>query len=157
MAFSYSTGFVHKIFNNASNGGAGFAEIFKDGVIEVYSGNRPVSADAAKSGNLLGTITVNGGAFTPGSATNGLEFGTASDRSIDKASAETWQFTAGASGTASWFRLKGNATDEGSSSTSLPRIDGTISAFGGDATLSDTNIVSGNVYTMNRCKFTWPA
>ena len=47
MAFSYSTGFVHKIFNNAANGGAGFAEIFKNGCIEVYSGSRPVSADAA--------------------------------------------------------------------------------------------------------------
>lgn len=157
MAYSYSTGFVHKIFNNTANGGLGFAQIFLDGVIEVYAGTRPVNADAAVSGTLLGTITVSGGAFTPGQATNGLEWGTAADRSIDKASAETWQFTAGASGTATWFRIKGNATDAGSSSTSLPRIDGTISAFGGDATLSDTNIVSGNVYTMNRCKFTWPA
>lgn len=157
MAFSYSTGFVHKIFNNTANGGLGFAEIFKDGVIEVYSGTRPVNADAAVSGTLLGTVTVNGGAFVAGQSTNGLEWGTAADRAIDKASAETWQFTAGASGTATWFRIKGNATDAGSSSTSLPRIDGTISAFGGDATLSDTNIVSGNVYTLNRCKFTWPA
>ena len=158
MAFSYSTGFVHKIFNNTANGGMGFAEIFKDGVIEIYSGTRPVNADAAKSGTLLGTVTKSGGTpFVPGAADHGLEWGTASDRSIDKASAETWQFTAGASGTATWFRIKGNATDEGSRSTSLPRIDGTISAFGGDATLSDTNIVSGNVYTLNRCKFTWPA
>jgi hypothetical protein len=157
MAFSYSTGFVHKIFNNTANGGLGFAEIFKDGVIEVYAGTRPVNADAAVSGTLLGTVTVNGGAFVAGQAANGLEWGTAADRAIDKASAETWQFTAGASGTATWFRIKGNATDAGSSSTSLPRIDGTISAFGGDATLSDTNIVSGNVYTLNRCKFTWPA
>lgn len=150
MAFSYSTGFVHKIFNNTANGGLGFAEIFKDGFIDIYSGTRPVNADAAVSGTLLGTVSVSGGG-------TGIEWGTAADRSIDKASAETWQFTAGASGTATWFRIRGAATDNNSSSTSLPRIDGTISAFGGDATLSDTNIVSGNVYTMNRCKFTWPA
>jgi len=157
MAFKYSTGFVHTLFNSSINGGLPFAEIFKDGVIDIYSGTRPVNADAAVSGTLLGTVTLSGAAFTPGSPAGGLEFGTALDRSIDKASAEVWQFTAQAAGTATWFRIRGNAVDAGSSSTTLPRIDGTISAFGGDATLSDTNIVNGNVYTLNACKFTWPA
>lgn len=156
MALSYSTGAVHTLFNNVANSGKPFAEIFKDGVIEIRSGTRPVNADAAVAGTLLGLVTVAGGAFTPGQATNGLEFGTAADRAIDKSSSEVWQFTALASGTATWFRLRGNATDAGGASTSLPRLDGSISAFGGDATLTDTNIVLDNVYTFNRFKFTWP-
>lgn len=152
MALSYSTGAVHGLL-----GTTGFGTLFNDGVIEIYAGTRPTNADASVgSATLLGTVTVNGGAFTPGSATNGLGFGTPVDRSVDKASAEVWQFTAGASGTATWFRLKGNATDAGASSTSLPRVDGTISAFGGDATLTDTNLVLSNVYTFNRFKLTWP-
>lgn len=152
MALSYSTATVHGLF-----GSTALYELFNDGVIEIYSGTRPTTADSAVgSATLLGTVTQNGGAFTPGSATNGLSLGTPADRSVDKNSSEVWQFTAVASGTATWFRLKGNATDTGAASTSLPRIDGTISAFGGDATLTDTSIVSGNVYTFNKFKFTWP-
>lgn len=154
MATSYSTGLVNAWLENK-----GFAEILANGVIEIYSGTRPVNADAAipDPTKLLGTVTKNGGAFTPGVATNGLNFGTPTDKTIDKSPEEVWMFTAIKSGTATWFRHKGNATDGGASSTTLPRIDGSISAFGGDAVLSETVLVEGNVYTQSRCRFTFPA
>lgn len=138
-----------------ANGGS-LADIFNGGIIEIYSATRPTSADNAVSGTLLGMITKNGGSFVAGTLTNGLRFDVATDGSIDKPSADVWQFTGVASGVATWFRLKGNATDNGASSSTLPRIDGSIAAFGGDATLSDTNITIGKVYTSSKCKFTWP-
>ncbi len=158
MAFSNSTGFRNAILNSVANAGSGFAEIFKDSVIEIYAGTRPASADSAVSGStLLGTLTLAGGAFTPGIATNGLNWDAAIDGSIDKPAADVWQFTGVAAGVAAWFRIKGNAVDAGASSTVSVRIDGSIASFGGDATLSDTNIAVGKVYTASKCKFIWPA
>lgn len=136
--------------------GASFASIFHGGILEVYSGSRPTAADNAVTGTKLGTITLGGGAFAAGTLTNGLRFGTATDGSIDKPAADVWQFAGLAAGTATWFRILGNATDAGASSTSLPRIDGSIAAFGGDATLSDTNITVAKVYTVSKCRFIWP-
>ena len=157
MALSYSTGFVHTLLNTVANGGKPFAEQFKNGIIEIYGGSRPTDANSAVTGTLLGTVTLNGGAFTPGTATNGLNFGTAANRSIDKVTSDVWQFSGSNNGTATWFRLKGNALDSGASNTTLPRIDGTISAFGGDATLSNTTIVQNNIYTFSACLLAWPS
>lgn len=153
MSLSYSTGFVHAILN-----ASGFKETFTNCVIDIYSGTRPTDANSAiGSVTKLGRVTVSGGAFSDGVATNGLNFASPADRAIDKASGEVWQFTGLANGTATWFRIRGNAADNELSSTSLPRIDGTIAAFGGDVTLSNTSIVSGNIYTFNQCKLAWPA
>lgn len=45
-------------------GNGGFGEVFRNGVINIYSGAQPVSADAAITGTLLGTVTLASGAFT---------------------------------------------------------------------------------------------
>lgn len=158
MALSYSTGVKNAMFNSTANDGLPLAEIFKNGIIEIYSGTRPTNADAAVgAGTLLGRVTVNGATFTPGSPGAGLNLGTAVDGAIDKASGEVWQFSGITNGTATWFRYKGNAVDAGSASTTLPRIDGTISSFSGDVTLTNTSIVANNIYTFNQCRFAWPA
>lgn len=158
MALSYSTGLVHNMLNTTANGGKTFGEAFNNGVVLIYGGTRASNADGAVgSAPLLGMATLNGGAFTPGNATNGLQFGTAANRTIDKSSSQVWQFTGLATGTATWFRIVGNASDNGLASTSLPRLDGTIAPFGGDITLRDSSIVLDNVYTINQALLTWPA
>lgn len=139
----------------AAQGGS-LRDIFQNGVIEIYSGSQPADADTAVSGTLLGTITVGSGAFSAGSETNGLEFGTAASGEIEKASTETWSMQAIATGTAGYFRFKGNATDAGGASTTLPRIDGSIGTSGADLNMSTTSITSGNTYTIDSFKFTLP-
>lgn len=124
MAERLSTGFV-----NAVNATGSVKSVMADGVIYIYSGTQPATADAVESGTLLMVITVNAGAFTPGSATNGLEMGTSTDGVLSKAAGETWKgvglAAAGTGTTAGWYRWYSNARTQGAS-TSAIRVDGAI-------------------------------
>jgi len=129
--------------------GGSLKDIFKDGVLKVYSGTQPTDADQAFNGTLLATFSNNHGTFTPGSPAYGLRFGTASAGAIAKDSSQTWQAVAVATGTAGWFRLYANATDAGAGSTSLPRIDGTIGTSGAQLNMSSLTITLGATITID--------
>lgn len=133
----------------------GFAATFTGGVIEIYTGSQPASADAAVTGTLLGTVTLNSGAFTPGSMTNGLTFAAPSGGSVSKSG--VWSFNGIAAGTAGWFRFKGNASDAGGASTTLPRMDGSVAVSGGDLNLSNIAIAIGAPNTIDTFTYTQPA
>lgn len=136
-------------------GTTGFATTFANGVIEIYSGSQPVSADAAVTGTLLGTVTLNSGEFTPGSPTNGLTFGVPANGSVAKSG--VWSFNGVAAGTAGWFRLKGNAADAGGASTVLPRLDGSVATSGADLNLSNIAIAIGAPNTIDSFSLAIPA
>lgn len=136
-------------------GSTGFAATFANGVIEVYSGSQPATADAAVTGTLLGTVTLASGAFTPGTATNGLTFAAASGGAVSKTG--VWSFNGVAAGTAGWFRLKGNAVDAGGISTVLPRLDGSIAVSGGNLNLSNVSIEVAAPTTVDSFTWTQPA
>lgn len=152
MTVKYSTGCLNKLLgeNGVDTGADGLRGIFKDCVIDIYTGGQPANADAAATGTLLGRVTVDAGAFTEGVATNGLEFDAPVAGVLAKAAAETWRFTGLANGVAGWFRLRGNAVDNGAVSTSLPRIDGSIGTTAGDLLLSNVNVVSGAPTTIDQ-------
>lgn len=137
-------------------GSTGFAATFANGVIEIYSGAQPLSADAAVSGTLLGTVSVDGGAFTAGNPANGLSFDVAAGVA-SKAAAQNWKFTGVADGTAGWFRLKGNAADAGGASTTAARLDGSVGVSGADLNLSNIAIAVGAPTTIDAFAFTVPA
>lgn len=59
MTIRLSTG-----LRNALAQGLGFSSAFNRGSINIYSGAQPVSADAAVTGTLLGTVTSSSGALT---------------------------------------------------------------------------------------------
>lgn len=136
-------------------GTTGFSSTFANGVIEVYTGSQPASADSAVTGTLLGTVTLNSGAFTPGSPTNGLTFAAASGGAVSKSG--VWSFNGIAVGTAGWFRLKGNATDAGGASTTLPRLDGSVAVSGADLNLSNIAITVSAPVTVDTFTVTIPA
>lgn len=151
MTVKLSTG-----LRNAMAGSTGFAGALANGVIHVYSGPQPVSADAAPTGTLLGTITKDAGAFSPGTATNGLTFATPASGAVTKSN-DVWKFIGLAAGTAGWFRHVGNATDDGSVSTTLPRLDGSIAAGAGDLRMSSIAITVGVPVTVDVYSFAIPA
>lgn len=152
MTVRLSTG-----LRNALAGPTGFAATFNKGVIHIYSGPQPVSADAAVQGTLLGVVTVNGGAFAFGSPTNGLGFDAPVAGTVSKAAAETWKATGLALGVAGWFRLMGNASDNLGASTTLARLDGSCGVSGADLNISNIAFDVGTPETLDVFQFTFPA
>ena len=151
MTVKLSTGFRNALLNNQ-----GFSEIFSAGVIAVYSGAQPATADDAPTGTLLGYITKDGATFAPGSPTNGLTWGAPAGGVIGKSN-DNWRLTGLAAGTAGWFRLLGNATDAGAVSTTLPRIDGSIATSGGELNLSSLTVAVGSITTIDAFNYGIPA
>jgi len=151
MAVKFSTGAIAKMLgkNGTDTGADGLRGIFTNGVIKLYTGAQPATADDAPTGTMLGDITVGGAAFVEGSASNGLNFGAPSGKTISKASGETWKFTGSAAGTIGWFRFQANAVDNDSSSTSLSRIDGSVGVTSGDLRLTSVTSAVGTSITID--------
>lgn len=119
MAERLSTGHVNSTLDK-------FREDYANGVLEIYSGTQPGSADDAETGDLLCVITQGGGAFTAGEANNGLNFGVPNNGTIDKDTTETWSGKVLKTGTAGWFRFYDNSYTKGATTTAK-RFDGAIS------------------------------
>lgn len=112
-----------------------FAAQFNSGTLNIYTGAQPANGDTAASGTLLVSITLPATAFSASAA------GTA-------ATSGTWQGTAVASGTAGWFRM--------SNTGGTRNIDGNVTASGGggDMTLDNISINTGQVVTINTFNLT---
>jgi hypothetical protein len=154
MAERYSTGFV-----NALNQTGSVKSIMQDGIICIFGGaSQPATADDTETGTLLAKVTVNGGAFTGGVATNGLEMGTSTDGVLSKAGAETWTGTClaacGTGTTATWFRWYANPYTTGASTTAV-RADGNIgNSTAYDMQLSNTTLVENQPFPVNTFNYT---
>jgi hypothetical protein len=133
--------------------GGSFKDIFKHGVIRIYSGSQPSDADQAESGTHLLTITVDSGSFGAGSAANGLIFGEAEGGELVKGSS-TWSgkgLSGASTGTsAGWFRFYDNSYTTGASLSAI-RFDGTVSTVSGTGVLvmSSTTIVYNATTTID--------
>lgn len=127
--------------------GRSLASIFKNAILEIYSGAQPADADQAETGTKLLRISLASGSFVPGVATNGLNWGTPSSGALAKAS-EVWSGVGLAAGVAGWFRLYSNLYITGASTT-VPRIDGSVGTSGAQLNLSTTTIVLGATTTID--------
>jgi hypothetical protein len=145
-------------FTLANVSSKGFKDLFHAGVLDIYSGSQPASADDVETGTKLLSITVSAGAVTPGTATNGLDFDDPVAGVISKAAAESWQDAGLASATAGWFRFYDNAYQTGADATYYKiRFDGSVGLTGSDLNLSDVAIVLGATTTIDTFQFTFPA
>lgn len=143
MAVRLSTGLA----NALAGGGAGdgsLKDILANAVAAVYTGSQPTSADAAETGTLLGYITVNGGAFTPGSPANGLNWDASVDGICAKPSAEEWAIIPIADGTAGYIRIYDNSRTTGLSTTAK-RFDMSCGVGTGDAQWSPTAVLATGI------------
>ncbi len=139
-------------------GSTGFSTTFEKGVIDIYTGSQPASADAEPTGTKLGRVTIASGAFTAGNVTNGLTFAAAADGVASKTG--VWSFNGLAAGTAGWFRFKTNTgadTDTDDSATKAQaRMDGSIAISGGDMNLSNLVIAVSAPTTIDSFTATMP-
>jgi hypothetical protein len=161
MALKFSTGLKNQLFNAIKGEIAASTYSLKNGVIYVFSGSQPATADAAATGTLLMTVTVGSGAFAHGTATNGLDFAAPAAGVMTKDAGEVWSgvglAAAGTGITAGWFRHCGNPADNLGVSTTLPRIDGRISTSGAEMSLSNLTIVEGASTTVDTYSLAWPS
>jgi len=134
----------------------GMTTAFANGVLYIFSGPQPLNADAATQGTLLLKITKDAGSFAFGTSTNGLNFAAPASGVVAKDS-NNWQGVGLVDGIAGWFRLMGNPSDSLGSSTSLPRMDGSVGTAGADLNLSSVNIVTSAPTTIDVFQFTLPA
>jgi hypothetical protein len=143
MAIRFSTG-----LKNAVLGTSGLKGSLDAGVINIYSGAQPSSADTGASGVLLGTVTIDAGATFPADY---ISFDAPVDGVLAKAALENWKFNGVTNGTAGWFRyIADPASDDGSSTSTVhPRLDGSIARSGGDMNLSNTSITTGAPNTVD--------
>jgi hypothetical protein len=130
-------------------GTQGIDEVFTNCTIFFYTGAQPATADSAISGTLCAQATVNGGPFTPGSGTNGLNFDSPVAGLLSKAAAETWKIKGSAAATLGWGRIVGNAVDDTLTSTTLPRIDFSCGITSGDMRLSSVTTSVGSLTTID--------
>lgn len=132
-----------------------FKDVFRNGVIRVYSGSVPATPDAEEgAGTLLLEISVSSGVVTPGTAANGLNFDAVVDGVLSK-SADVWSDAGIATGTAAWYRMYDNGRITGASSTAK-RCDGLVSSTSVTFILSSTTITLGATTTLDTANFTMP-
>lgn len=123
---------------------------FSFGVIHIYSGPQPESADMPPTGTLLARITDGGGAFNHGSPDNGLllqalpQYNTAV-----KSPLQTWVLTPLSTGDAGWWRFKANAADADAESVANIRLDGAVVAPFTEMYLPSVSIVPGQPQTID--------
>ncbi|MDD5369960.1 MAG: hypothetical protein PHQ40_12805 [Anaerolineaceae bacterium] len=116
--------------------------------VNIYTGAQPASADDAASGSLLGSITPSAGA-------TGGTF-SVSGRVLSKSPSETWQMLGAAAGTMGWFRMFPASGNPAISSTTEPRIDGSVATSGGDANFNNVTVTVGSPHTLDVFSVTFP-
>ena len=131
MAIKTSTGLRNAMLATGSAKAA-----LDGGRINIYAGAAPATADDAVGGaTLLCAITLN-------STGTGILFDTAAVNGVlAKKPSETWSGAIASTGTAAWYRHVA-AADDGTLSTTAPRIQGTVALIGADLNI-DPNFISG--------------
>lgn len=127
---------------------------YTNGVMYIFDGTQPTDAEEDESGyTTLAIITESGGAFTPGSASNGLNF-EASAGKLAIASGEDWEGTGLAAGLAGWFRFYDNDRDQGADGgDAYYRFDGRISTSGAELNLNSRTIAVGSPIVISSFSF----
>lgn len=145
----------------ASCRGGSFNDIFRNGIMRIYSGAQPTTADDVETGTLLVEISVGGGTFVSGQPEYGLNFGeTAVAAILAKSPGETWQGEAVASSTAGYFRFYPNDVDShigaDAGGETKVRFDGAIATAGAQLNMSSTTITSGGTTSIDSVAVTLP-
>jgi len=106
-----------------------------DGFIKLYSGAVPATADAAVGGTLLCTISVDG---------DGLTFSAPAGGVMAKTTAEVWSGAVGVTGTPTFYRHVADA-DDGTLSTTAPRIQGEVGTVGKELNMTDITFTVADI------------
>ena len=147
MTVRLSTGMRNSMLDGGTSKGVKGA--LAAGFMAILTGSQPATADAAATGTLLGTVSVNG-------AGTGTTYDAAVAGVLSKAAAEVWRFTGLAAGIAGWFRCYPAGDTITNISTTATRIDGAIGSSGADLNLTNLTIAVSQVNTVDTFTITLP-
>lgn len=135
MALQISTGLAAAVVGTSS-----LADTLDGGVINIYAGTPPPTADAALGGATLLCSIQEGGTNPLSPVANGTK--------LVKPTGETWQGVNAATGTATFYRYVA-AGDDGTASTSQVRVQGNVGLTNAsEMTLLDVDFVSGVTFDL---------
>lgn len=120
-------------------------ELFYMSQLDIYTGSKPSSADAAEIGTLLASFTNICLGEAGWDAVNKKAY-------FDLTGGTPITAVAAASGTAGYFRLRGGRVFTTGASTTMIRIDGTVGVGTGDCQLYGTNFTAGAAETITSVK-----
>lgn len=119
-------------------------------VMKLYGGTKPADADAAATGTLLATISVN-------NTGTGLTFAaTAANGVLSKDDTEVWSGLVSVSGTCTHYRLV-DTTDSGNASTTEIRIQGDAGEIGYSLNISDPSLTASAIQNIDYFVVALPA
>jgi len=145
MAFKFSTGFRDNLLDTGS-----LKAQLDTGLIKIYSGTVPATADdSLGAAVLLTTISDNG------TGTGLTMAAAASEGVLTKDLTQVWKGTNAATGTASFFRFVQSA-DTGGLSTSEVRVQGTVGLAGADMNLSSVSLVASEEQLIDYFSIAFP-
>lgn len=131
--------------------GGHFKAAMDGGLLVMYSGTPPATADDALSGNTaLVTISLTGGGGGISFATNAIA------GVLSKAPGETWQGTNVATDTATFFRFYESGGDPALASTTEKRFQGSVGVISTDIILGDAALAISGVTPMDSFNVTIP-
>lgn len=133
MTIRLSTGLTNGLLGTSA-----FKTLLEDSTgfqIDLYTGVRPATPDAAATGTKLASIKV-------GSAKCHLDTAAAAGV-ILKSTSEAWAGTGIADGSVGYYRVITGTDDGLSLSTTAIRVDGTVATSGGDMNMTSTTIATG--------------
>ena len=118
--------------------------------LKLYGGAVPADADAAESGALLATITVNN------SGTAVTFAATAESGVLAKNDTEIWSGLVTTGGTCTHYRLV-SPTDSGNASSTEVRVQGSVGKIGADLNVSDNVLVGAAIQNIDYFVVALPA
>ena len=121
---------------NSLLGEFGLSTMMNYGVIEIYSGDQPDSAESSPTGILLARVTQNGIPFQVGTLIGGCQLELKGTGGLGFVPG--WRLKGVTVGTAGWWRWKWNAPDDDKDSLYYPRIDGLV----GESLVLRTNSIT---------------
>lgn len=124
-------------------GTEGAKTLLAGGVLLLFGGAIPATAEAAATGTLLATLTVSG---TPGA---GLSFDDPLAGVLSKLPSEVWMTSSiDVSGNVTHYRYVG-AGDDGTEDPDCIRIQGTVGLAGTDMVVTNVAMTAGLPWTLN--------
>lgn len=127
---------------------SGLQTLMQYGVIDIYTGAQPSTADAAPTGVRVASITRDGLPFSHGITSAGLFVASVEPGVLTKSG--RWVVKGRAEGLAGWWRWKWNKYDDNTNTDTIPRIDG---AVGVDLVLANPNITAATEFDIDRFRF----